>query len=193
MKFKRYRLIYSKNINEEKKDKSKESNHMNSGKIKKEIQSNYIRILGHDCMKNNSNKTIIIINNKKYKQKQFINGLKKDEIKINIILCLDISNVIHIFENCIKLKDISFKTNIIDINDEMNQLEEIYPKYEDNNDNDNSNNTCGTNLKNDYLNYSKITKTTDNYGYSDFSTMNCIQSGIKINEYAISIVLVALS
>ena len=123
MKFKRYRLIYSKNINEEKKDKSKESNHMNSGKIKKEIQSNYIRILGHDFMKNNSNKTIIIINNKKYKQKEFINGLKKDEIKINIILCLDISNFGHIFDNCIRLKDISLKKNIIDINDEEFHIE----------------------------------------------------------------------
>ena len=185
MKVKRYKLIYSKNIDKEDLDELNELNYMNSRKIKKELLSDYIRILGHDFMKNNSNKTIIIINNKKYKQKQFINGLKKDEIKINIILCLDISNVSHIFENCIKLKDISFKTNIIDINDEGNQLEEIYPKYEDNNynDNDNSNNTCGTNLKNDYLNYSKITKTTDNYGYSDFSTMNCIQSGIKINEY----------
>ena len=109
MKVKRYKLIYTKDINEEKKDKLKELNYMNSGKIKKEFQSNYIRILGHDFIKNNSNKTIIIINNKKYKQKEFIKGLKKDEIKINIILCLDISNVSHIFDNCIRLKDISLK------------------------------------------------------------------------------------
>ena len=42
-------------------------------KLYKEIKSDNIRILGKDFVKNNKNKGKLIINNKKYKLKEFIN------------------------------------------------------------------------------------------------------------------------
>ena len=54
-------------------------------------------------VKNNKNKGKLIINNKKYKLTKFINvkEFKDDIIKINMILSKELSNISHLFENCI--------------------------------------------------------------------------------------------
>ena len=79
-------------------------------KIKKEIESDNIRILGDDFVKNNLNKAKLIINNKKNKLKGIINGIKTkdDKIKINILLNNKLVNFSHMFENSVLLKEISF-------------------------------------------------------------------------------------
>ena len=69
MEVERYKMIYTKIISEEFKYKfifdSPEI-------IDKENQSDNIRLLGEDFVKNNKNKGKLIINNKKYKLKEFI-------------------------------------------------------------------------------------------------------------------------
>ena len=66
-------------------------------------------------MKNNKNKAKLIINNKKYALKEFINqkGSSSDEIKINILLNKDLLNISSFFKNCFKLIEFSFKDNIL--------------------------------------------------------------------------------
>ena len=68
-------------------------------------------------MKNNKNKAKLIINNKKYALKEFINqkGSTSDEIKINILLNKDLLNISSFFKNCFKLIEFSFKDNILDM------------------------------------------------------------------------------
>ena len=85
-----------------------------------EIKSGGIRILGDDFVKLNSNKAKLIINNKKDKLREFINS--KDLIsygmKIKIILYKGLSNISHMFKNCIKLKEMSDYDSIMNIEDE---------------------------------------------------------------------------
>ena len=83
-------------------------------KLYDEIKSNNIRILGHDFVKNNKNKNILIINNKKNKLKEFINDreFKGDEIKIKMILIKELYHIAHMFENCLHLKEIHLYNNI---------------------------------------------------------------------------------
>ena len=54
MEVERYKMIYTKNLSTL-------------------FENDYIRILGNDFVKNNKNKGKLIINNKKYKLKEFIN------------------------------------------------------------------------------------------------------------------------
>ena len=107
MEEERYKMIYTKKINEELKDKLPDDV---KKLIDKESKDNNVRILGKDFVKNNKNKGKLIRNNKKYKLKEFINSneIKNDIIKINIILSKEISNISHLFDNCYKLKEIFF-------------------------------------------------------------------------------------
>ena len=61
-------------------------------------------------MENNKNKGNLIINNKKYILKEFINDkeFKDYEVKINMILYKGLSKISHIFEKCTKLKEFLF-------------------------------------------------------------------------------------
>ena len=81
MEVERYKMIYTKIISE--KLKWKLPNYVKR-LIEKENESNNIRILGNDFVKNNKNKGKLIINNKKNKLKEFINSnkIKGDKIKI---------------------------------------------------------------------------------------------------------------
>ena len=89
-------------------------------KLYDKIKSSNIRILGHDFVKKNKNKNILIINNKKNKLKEFINDreFKGDEIKIKMILIKELYHIAHMFENCLKLKEIFLYNNITNIPDE---------------------------------------------------------------------------
>ena len=65
--------------------------------IIKSLLYNYsLNILGKDFVKNNRNKAKLIIENKKYYLKEYIelNNIKKLELKIDILLSKDICNII---------------------------------------------------------------------------------------------------
>ena len=144
-------------------------------------------------MKNNKNKGKLIINNKKYKLKEFINSneIKNDIIKINIILSKEISNISHLFDNCYKLKEIFFCDDTRFIDDKGPHLLEEYNDYD--NDiffdfNENSPDNCSEhslykNIRTDdiYSNYSEIiTKTEEKYNNS---TINYIIDKIIIYQH----------
>lgn len=61
-----------------------------------------IRILGEKFVKNNVNKSKLIINNKKLKLKEFfkIKDIKEDKLKIKLYLDKDVFNKGYIFKDC---------------------------------------------------------------------------------------------
>ena len=83
-------------------------------------------------MKNNKNKGKLIINNKKYKLKEFINfkEFKDGKIKINIILSKELSNISHIFDNCENLKEFFFCDDTRFFDDNGPHLLEEYNDYD---------------------------------------------------------------
>ena len=157
------------------------------------FESDNIRILGKDFVKNNKNKGKLIINNKKYKLKEFINSneIKNDIIKINMILSKELSNISHLFDNCSKLKEFSFCDDIRFIDDKEPHLLEEYNDYDNDiyfNFNENSSDNFSEhslykNLRIDdiYSNCSTITnKTEEKYNNS---TINDIRDKIIICEH----------
>ena len=164
-------------------------------KIKEEIKSDNIKILGHDFVKNNNNKAKLIINNKRFKLKEFINGkeFKDNKIKINMILSKGLSNVSHVFENCTKLIEFSIYDDIINID-----YEEPYYYYDEcynyNADYSDDNNYCSQdNFYKDFYNeymYSNYSEVERNKNKSS-STMNYIKDNIIIyqncNNYYIDV------
>ena len=125
MEEEKYKMIYSRRIKKKLEDMIKYG--IKEQKIKDELESNKIRILGHDFVKNNKNKAKLIINNKKCNLEEFINssGFISNEIKIGIILYKELSNISYIFENCIKLKELSI-TDIDFIDDKEPEPEDFY-------------------------------------------------------------------
>ena len=95
MEVERYKMIYTKLIREDLED---EVPYVLTDIIMEDIVNDYFRILGNDFVKNNENKGKLIINNKKYKLKEFINikEFKKDKIKIYMILSKELSNISHL-------------------------------------------------------------------------------------------------
>ena len=163
MEVERYKMIYTRIVKEELKWEFPIDviELMDKG-----IEKNNIRILGNDFVKNNKNKGKLIINNKKYKLKEFINDkeFKDDKRKINMILCKELSNISHLFDNCYKLKEIFFCDDAIFIDDEASIKLEEYNDYDinfdyNNNINNYSENSLYKNLRTDnsYSNFSKIT------------------------------------
>ena len=187
MEIERYKMIYSKvktldgllngNGDYQKFDNKKTLN---------EIMNDDIRILGECFAKRNINKAKIIIKNKKYILKEYINSNKflDDKMKINIILSKDLSDISHMFENCPKLKEFSIHDKTMNISEEEEEeAEEIY-QYDndyDENDNDTQNNFY-KNLKYDNV-YSFYSEITDMYNSCDTSTLNYFIGNIKINQY----------
>ena len=165
MEVERYKMTFIKYINNKLKEKI--TGLFIEQKVKDEMLSDNIRILGHDFVKNNKNKAKLIINNKKYGLKDLVNykEFTNDKIKINMILSKDISNISHMFKNCVKLLEISIDDDFININDEKfykfeeffdynnDYNEDIYEDYCDNNhdnfynDNDNIFSNCSENAK----------------------------------------------
>jgi len=127
MKVDRYKMIYITKTNKELEDKIKIDNvYIFKENIINENNGYNLRILGKDFVKNNKNKGKLIINNKKYKLKEFIGGERKSyQIKINIILIRELSHLNHMFENCLKLKEICFNNNILIINQDNEDFQEI--------------------------------------------------------------------
>ena len=78
------------------------------------VDNNILKILGKTFVKNNRNKAKLIIENKKYNLKDFIklNNFKKSELKIDILLRQDISNISYMFNKCESLLEILMKNNI---------------------------------------------------------------------------------
>ena len=130
MEVERYKMIYTKKISE--KLKWKLSFFDLEELFDKENENDNIRLLGKDFVKNNKNKIKLIINNKKYKLKEFINSneIKNDIIKINIIVSKEISNISHLFDNCYKLKEIFFCDDTRFIDDKGPHLIEEYNDYD---------------------------------------------------------------
>ena len=143
MEIEKYKMIYTKNINEELLDEM--FMFFIDVKFKEEIRSdNDIRILGKNFVKNNKNKAKLVINNKKYKLKEFINNndFANNEIKISILLNKDLIDISHMFENCVKLIEFSICDNITNIEDkEYSNIEEYNDynfDYSENNKDDNN-------------------------------------------------------
>ena len=126
MQVEKYKMIYIKNTNKNLEDVLKY--YYIRKKVKDEIESDNIRILGKAFVKNNKNKAKLIINNKKYNLKEFINSqeIKDDKIKINMILNKDLSNGSHMFENFGKLMEISFYDNSVNIDDISQEFKEYF-------------------------------------------------------------------
>ena len=129
MEVERYKMIYTKKIRIESED---ELPYNLEKLINIENENDNIRLLGKDFVKINKNKGKLIINNKKYKLKEFINikEFKKDKIKIYMILSKELSNISHLFDNCYKLKEIFFCDDIRFIDDKGPHLIEEYNDYD---------------------------------------------------------------
>ena len=172
-----YKMIYITKI-----DKKLNNEIDNSNQNNKEIMKNEnIRILGYNFVKNNINKAHLIINNKKFNLKEYINNqeIKKDIIKIKMILNKGLSNRSYMFENCKELKEFTIYDNIIKSEDEIGESneKEIFYEYgtdykKDNNYNNDNNNLYKNTRNGDiYLiddEISNITKKTEN---QDISTL----------------------
>ena len=191
MEFEKYKMIFTTKINKELKDKISNI-HMGyiEQTIKDEMLSDYIRILGNNFVKNNKNKGKLIMNNKKCRLKELIYNkcFGVDKIKINMILNKGISNISHMFKNCVKLLEISIKDSIINIDEES--YEELFDYNIDYNESSykNSNNyedNCEyiyNNFYKDYIysNCSEITKCEEREVNYYNSTLTELKNNIKI-------------
>ena len=82
--------------------------------MKYKIDNVNLIILGKTFVKNNRNKAKLIYRNKKYNLKDFfkLDIFKKSELKIDILLSQDISNISYMFYMCESLLEFSMKNNI---------------------------------------------------------------------------------
>ena len=82
--------------------------------MKYKIDNVNLNILGKTFVKNNRNKAKLIYRNKKYNLKDYfkLNIFKKSELKIDILLSQDISNISYMFNKCESLLEFSMKNNI---------------------------------------------------------------------------------
>ena len=127
-------------------------------------------------MENNRKNAILIINNKKYKNKgkcilkEFINinEIKEDKLKIYLIL-KKLSNISHMFKNCTKLIEFSKCDNIINIEDNEEERFESKEYFDFSNNNENTNDDSQRTLCEDFgidsafRNYSEITENIESY------------------------------
>ena len=193
MEVERYKMNYTKIISE--KLKWKLPYFDLEELIKNENQSDNIRLLGKDFVKNNKNKGKLIINNKKYKLKEFINDkeFKDDKRKINMILCKELSNISHLFDNCYKLKENFFcdDTRFIDdkgphLLEEYNDYDnDIYIDYNENIPDNCSEHSLYKNIRTDdiYSNCSEIKNNTKMEEKCNNSTINYIRDNIIIYQH----------
>jgi len=190
MEVERYKMIYTKIINE-----GLKSELPYEGRIIIDIfnKNDNIRILGNDFVKNNKNKGKLIINNKKYKLKEFIKTkeFKDDKIKINMILSKELSIISYLFDNCYKLKEFYFCDDEINMEDEAHPILEEYNDYDNDldyneNANNDSENSLYKNLRTDdiYSNCSGITTETKMEEKYNNSTINYIKDNIIIYQHS---------
>ena len=208
MKLERYKMIYREEFDEDLVDKM-DGIYFNEKFIKENIN---IRILGHYFVENNKNKGKLIINNKKYALREFINDEEhKDNniLKIRIILNKELSNISYMFHNCYKLKEIYNYDNETNIDDDESQEYQEYLNFnadiksinENSNDDSSFNFNIYKNLKKDdiYSNNSQIKnkKINEKEDISDFAIMKnklliyryysyCSMSSIFYNCYSLT-------
>ena len=145
-------------------------------------------ILGKEFVKNNSNKGRLVINNKKCKLKEFIENkkIKKDKLKIGIILSKNIYNKNYMFKNCYDLLKFSSYIDVFEYvdkefeyvfeEDEILIDDYIADKIESNNFHQ-----IYKNLKDDTENtYTKISTQKDKY--SNCSIISDWNKNIKNNQ-----------
>ena len=165
MKGEIYKMIYVAKI--DKKLKFGIEIEYGNKKIKKEIESENIRILGHYFFKHNKNKAKLIINNKKYELKEIINSkkFKDDKIKIKMLLSKELSDIKCMFKNCYKLKEILTVDNTINfINEEPKEFENNYNDY--NFDHNKDNYDLNSDLDTD-IDYTTVPISNDNCENND--------------------------
>ena len=139
-------------------------------------------------MKNNKNKAKLIINNKKYSLKEFVNNKEftDDKMKINMILSKDMSDMSHMFKNCVKLSEILIYDDIINIDDKEFYIFEQFFIYNIDYNKD-SNEYIYNNFYNDndniYSNCSEITKREERDTNHYNSTISDIKNNIIIYQY----------
>ena len=187
MEIERYKMIYTKKVN---KRLEKEINLYLKEKTIEKIKSDNIRVLGHDFVKNNKNKAKLIINNKKYSLKEFIDSKDffNDKIKINMILIKELSNISHLFKDCFKLQELSIYDNTINIDDEIEKIEQHndYDIYNIDGSKDSSYyDNFYKNLKKDntYQSNSEIINLEEIETNKDKSTISYIRDKIIIYQY----------
>ena len=82
----------------------------------KDSEDNYIRlkILGKHFCRNNKNKGKLILNNKKFDLKEFINikNINGKQIKVKMILKENIQNNSYMFENCESILELKINDNL---------------------------------------------------------------------------------
>ena len=93
--------------NEYENGKNKDFRINNKNKVK-------LRILGKYFCRNNKNKGKLIINNKKSELKEFINieNIKKEQIKIKMLLNKNLYNKSYMFKDCKSLLELKINNNL---------------------------------------------------------------------------------
>jgi len=187
MEVERYKMIYYPKVKRYVYEKS-----LILDKFEDEIKSDNVRILGHNFVKNNKNKVKLLINNKKYNLKEFVDSkeFKEYQIKINIILSKGLSNISYMFENCFKLEEFSIYDNINIDNEEYYNYEENFYFHADYGENINENDdniykNFYKNLKNNdiYTNISEVPQNTKSDENQNNSTMKFIIDNIITKQY----------
>ena len=81
---------------------------------KKEKNSEDLRILGEYFCRNNKNKGKIIINNKKYYLKEFIEikNMKEKRIKIKMVINKNLYDKSYMFKDCESLLELTINDNL---------------------------------------------------------------------------------
>ena len=81
---------------------------------KKENNSEYLRILGGYFCRNNKNKGKLIINNKKYYLKEFIEikNMKEKRIKIKMLINKNLYDKSYMFNDCKSLLELTINDNL---------------------------------------------------------------------------------
>ena len=83
----------------------------------KKSKKDPLKIIGNNFYRQNRNKAKLIINNKKYSLKEYIDNIKGEEIKIKMILNKNISNKSYMFKDCDSLIEFSITNNILEFID----------------------------------------------------------------------------
>ena len=154
-------LHYDDIIFEDMEEKKYDINKEEIGEKNKYVK---LKIFGSEFVKNNKNKTKLIIDNKKHSIKEFllIREIKDGKLKVNLTLSKDLSNISYMFEYCRELLKLTIH-NLRENNFEDNDSESAEFQRNDNllEDNINANDhpiykICKTNET--YMNYSTISK-----------------------------------
>ena len=150
--------------------------------IEKVRKEDNLRILGGYFVKNNMNKTKLIINNKKSTLKEClqINNNNKNDLKIKIIIDKSMYNMNYFFKDCysllkLEITDDYWKEIIkddISYNDNSNNESNNKSNNGSNNKSNNGNNNGTNNGNNGYNNFFRSEKSSNCINSSDISKVD---------------------